>query len=349
MVTKAVRRIKDRLIRSSGQSLWVAKIFVFFGKDFDREISVAFKGRSIYRRGVAGASGCGAVYLLRRNTHRLEKALIMRPRRGVFALGYIEETVQMYQYVAGLPERDDSLVRWASDVLAEYFSVVDCDGSFVLESSGELFRQVNSRLVRSDEKPVRGRAQLAPYLSSDRGDVGVAIEAMEQLAMARRSCRWFLPGRVSREVVDRAIGVALLSPSACNRQPFRYVVLDRKSDAVGLASIVAGTKGFVENLSGVIAVVGSFDAFAGFADRHVPYIDASLATMALQFAFEAQGVGTCCINWPDREGQDRNGSAYLGLKDSERILMLIAYGNPDPEGMVPFSHKKDIGQMRSYR
>ena len=37
------------------------------------------------------------VFLLRRNVHRLEKGLLMRPRRPVFGLKYIEELVNAYE------------------------------------------------------------------------------------------------------------------------------------------------------------------------------------------------------------------------------------------------------------
>ncbi|SVE23497.1 uncharacterized protein METZ01_LOCUS476351, partial [marine metagenome] len=37
------------------------------------------------------------VFLLRRNVHRLEKGLLMRPRRPVFGLKYIEELVNVYE------------------------------------------------------------------------------------------------------------------------------------------------------------------------------------------------------------------------------------------------------------
>ena len=33
------------------------------------------------------------MFLLRRNVHRLEKGLLMRPRRSVFGLKYIEEAL----------------------------------------------------------------------------------------------------------------------------------------------------------------------------------------------------------------------------------------------------------------
>ena len=69
------------------------------------------------------------VFLLRRNVHRLEKGLLMRPRRPVFGLKYIEELVNVYERLVSKDlENDESIVDqliWARDVLTKYFSVVE--------------------------------------------------------------------------------------------------------------------------------------------------------------------------------------------------------------------------------
>jgi len=38
----------------------------------------------------------------------------------------------------------------------------------------------------------------------------------------------------------------------------------------------------------------------------------------------------------------------LSLAVDDRPVMLIALGYPDPEGMVPFSQKKSLDELRSY-
>ena len=65
-------------------------------------------------------------YTLRRNTHRLEKEIISRPRRDVFATDYIGETVE--HFVAGARRCDGhfepaSELAWSRDVLVEYFAI----------------------------------------------------------------------------------------------------------------------------------------------------------------------------------------------------------------------------------
>ena len=65
---------------------------------------------------------------LRRNIHRLEKGLTMRPRRDVFARDYITETIEFYENAVeqlrltpGTMEQSE--MDWAHDVLTEYFRV----------------------------------------------------------------------------------------------------------------------------------------------------------------------------------------------------------------------------------
>ena len=38
----------------------------------------------------------------------------------------------------------------------------------------------------------------------------------------------------------------------------------------------------------------------------------------------------------------------LGLSGDERAVMCLAVGYPDPEGLVAYSQKKPLGQLRRY-
>ena len=66
------------------------------------------------------------------------------------------------------------------------------------------------------------------------------------------------------------------------------------------------------------------------------------------FALEAQGLGSCCLNWPDLERQERRMDTLLRLEPDERVIMLVALGYPDPEGLVAYSQKKPLDELRSY-
>ena len=68
--------------------------FAWFNRAFRREQTAVLAGRLQYQHHLRHAKKSSA--LLRRNIHRLEKGLIMRPRRAVFAEDYILETVRSY-------------------------------------------------------------------------------------------------------------------------------------------------------------------------------------------------------------------------------------------------------------
>lgn len=281
--------------------------------------------------------------LLRRNVHRLEKGLIMRPRRPAFAETYITETVNAYCLSAEQgSDREDSNtdeINWAYDVLTAYFDAVDAT-SPVIEQARKDFSDAPSRLTRDGKRK--------PYCRDLSKAPPVAYDDLLALSKLRRSVRWYKQKRVPRELVDRAVKVAAFSPSACNRQPFHFRIYDDREKIKEVASIPMGTAGFNHNFPGLVVVVGRLDAYFDERDRHVIYIDASLASMSLIYALEAQGISSCAINWPDIGVLEKKISEELNLKPYERVIMLISYGYPDPEGMVPYSQKKPLEQLRSY-
>ena len=44
----------------------------------------------------------------------------------------------------------------------------------------------------------------------------------------------------------------------------------------------------------------------------------------------------------------RTAARALSLEPDERVVMLVAYGYPDPDGMVPFSAKTPLDVVRRF-
>jgi nitroreductase len=70
--------------------------------------------------------------------------------------------------------------------------------------------------------------------------------------------------------------------------------------------------------------------------------------MSFLFALETLGLSSCVINTPGTEGSEQRLSDELGLASYERPVMLIALGYPDPAGLVPYSQKKHLDDIRRY-
>jgi nitroreductase len=109
-----------------------------------------------------------------------------------------------------------------------------------------------------------------------------------------------------------------------------------------------GTRGFSDNFPAIVVVVGRQRAYANHRDRHIIYIDGSLAAMSFIYALETMGLSSCAINWPDMEPQESAMTRLLGLEPDERVIMLIAVGYADPEGLIPYSQKLGLDRVRSY-
>jgi len=310
---------------------------------FGGEMGAVVAGRIRYE--LASDSGAGNRYLLRRNVHRLEKALIMRPRRGSFATGYVGETTAQYRRLAAsVPEpAADRDLLWARDVLTAYFAVVEVPE--VAEARERFDRvQLGDQAELGEADPV---AALAPF-SRDLSRRPVSFDALSELVRSRRSTRWFLDKPVDRAAVDAAVELAAQAPTACNRQPYTFVLLDDSPLRQQVAELPLGTAGWAQNVPTLAVVVGHLDAYYSERDRHAIYIDSSLAVMQFVLGCEAQGLATCCINWPDIPELEARMRDLLHLDTSDRVVMLVAVGHPDPDGLVPFSQKRGLDTIRSY-
>lgn len=322
---------------------FIVVYYTFFSRVFHREMHSLGYGLMSYHRDLKTSNT--NLYLLRRNTHRLEKGLLMRPRRPVFALGYIQETMNAYVFMCkktaqGENEHLDT-VKWAHDVLTAYFNAVPAE-------KNELVDQLRKRFEATEYSESISDESFSPYLRKDQKLADITPDQFYQLCQQRRSVRWYQDKVVPRGLIDQAIMSASLSPSACNRQPFRFQIFDDPGLVQEISALPMGTKGFNHNFPAIVAVIGDQSAYYNERDRHVIYIDGSLASMTFMLSLETLGLSSCPINWPDVEHLESKLTRKLNLSPEERTIMFISVGYPDPEGMIAFSQKKNLDQIRKY-
>lgn len=341
----AVRKTYEGVTRATlavgGSSRVGATAYSLLGfVTFNREQWSVLAGRRAYYRNLDRARTTHVE--LRRNVHRLEKGILMRPRRDVFARDYVLETVEFYENAVGggadAPAIDPGELAWARDVLAEYFALVS-PGDPLVDRARARFDQV--RAVDTD-----GTAR--PYAQGSIVPSGVTYEQFLALAQQRRSVRWFTDEPVDRDTIDLAITAARQAPTACNRLPYEFEVFDDPEQVRTVSAIPFGAAGYAHQIPTLVVVKGRLDSYFSPRDRHVPYIDASLAAMSFMFALETLGLSSSVINWPDFEPLERKMAKTLGLAPYERVIMLIAVGHADPTALVAYSQKKSLGVLRHY-
>jgi nitroreductase len=318
----------------SKSALLSSVYYCFFSRRFRREHQSVLVARVAYWNDLKKVAESTA--MLRRNIHRLEKGLIMKPRRTCFAEGYITETVLQYERYSESSFIDKLEWQWAYSVLNLYFDVVE-----KTKTIKDAYIKFSSIMILH---PIVDK-QLVPYEHQEIETSGVDIEAFSKLCRQRRSVRWFLDKPVPFDLIRQAVNVASQAPSACNRQPFNFYISKSVKEARELGSIPMGTSGFSQNFQSTVVVLGDLSAYPYERDRHVIYIDASLAVMQLMLALETLGLSSCVINWPDVEILEEKMERALNLKKSQRPIMLVTIGYAEAEGMIPFSHKKSYDKL----
>jgi nitroreductase len=171
------------------------------------------------------------------------------------------------------------------------------------------------------------------------------------LAAARRSIRKYKTVPVEREKLDLCLEAARLAPSACNAQPYKFVVLEdpavrEKFCASAFAGVYAACKfaAVAPALVLVVSETGKFSAWLGnqIQDTNFRLMDIGIA--AEHFVLEAseQGLGTCWIGWFNA----RAGAKAIGLGSGRKIEVLLAVGYPD-EAPAP-RPRRSAAEFSSY-
>ena len=147
----------------------------------------------------------------------------------------------------------------------------------------------------------------------------------------RRSIRKFKPDPLPEGHLEKVLEAARLAPSAGNRQPWRFVVVEDYSTRVKLAEL-ADHQTFVGTAPVVIAVFGDpDDSPAGYRqDPMVAYKqDPMIAVEHMCLAAVELGLGTCWIG-PASPNYDVEAIKTL-LRVPERMYMtcLLPLGYPD--------------------
>lgn len=336
-IIKKFRITSDRLDSISSNLLLIEIYYLFFNRSFRREKQSVLKGIVSFQK-----KSNGDIYnqsLLTRNIHRIEKGLIMKNTKNIFALDYIEETIKEYKKIKG-HTNEIVYFKWYTDVLEKYFSVVDGNHPIIHKLYNE-FKE-NKIEFNTDSSSIKSIPRKKQNLSN------IDFEEFYKLNMQRRSVRWFEDIKVPRELIDKALLVARQAPSACNRQPFMYNIIDDPNLLKEVVKLPPGISGFTDNIKSLVVLIGNLDSYFSERDRHLIYIDASLSAMSFILALETLGLSSVCINWPDIEELDIEMSKLLKLSTHQRVIMCIAVGYYDNSGLVPFSEKKSLNELRKY-
>lgn len=177
--------------------------------------------------------------------------------------------------------------------------------------------------------------------------------ALLELLKQRKSVRDFVDRPVAREEIMMCLEAARLAPSACNSQPWKFIVVNERPLKLKLGEAAFGgiyaMNSFAKTAPVIVAVVSEksrFSARIGGMFRGTKYylIDIGVAIEHFVLQAEELGIGTCWIGWFDEKAV----KSVLGVPPGKKIDILIALGYFDREKTPPGHDREPIGKIASF-
>ncbi len=178
-----------------------------------------------------------------------------------------------------------------------------------------------------------------------------ALDFLE-LARKRQSVRSYRIQPVEDEILHRCIEAARLAPSACNSQPWKFIVVTdtglRHKVADATSNRILPLNHFTKEAPVLVVVVREKPNFTSrmgeiIKDKTFTLIDLGIATIHFCLQAAAEGLGTCILGWFDESRVKK----LLKIPRSKRAELIITVGYPKSD-KIRDKKRKDFQEIVSF-
>jgi nitroreductase len=170
---------------------------------------------------------------------------------------------------------------------------------------------------------------------------------MLELIHSRQSERKYTSKPVEQDKLDRILEAGRMAPSACNGQPWKFVVVTDRKLIVELADAatekLSGMNKFSSQAAAIIAIVrenSNLSSRIGGAVKRKDYsyydIGMAIENICLQAA--AEDIGSCIIGWFD----ESRVKTLLHIPRLKRVALLITLGYSEEEKRIKKRKEKEV-------
>jgi nitroreductase len=148
---------------------------------------------------------------------------------------------------------------------------------------------------------------------------------------SRQSDRKYSDKPVEKEKLERIIEAGRMAPSACNAQPWKFIVVTDPELVLKVADAASakliGMNSFVAQAPVILVIVRekpnmSSKVGATIKNKDYSLIDIGIATENICLQAKAEGIGSCIIGWFD----ERQIRKLLEIPKSKRVELIITLG-----------------------
>ena len=155
--------------------------------------------------------------------------------------------------------------------------------------------------------------------------------------LSRRSVRKYDPNkRLTKEQILELIRAASYAPSAHNKQPWHFLVIEDKEVLAGFRSFQPWTT-FAKDASCAIIICADMEEsfHREKEDWNFAQIDGSLAAQNLLLACHAKGLGACFCGAAPMPSVINTLREKFNMPETMLPISIVTVGYPDEEPRVP--------------
>jgi len=167
-----------------------------------------------------------------------------------------------------------------------------------------------------------------------------------EILVQRQSVRGYSDCPVEPEKLARCLEAARMAPSACNAQPWKFIVVNDpqlKNQVAGYTNsgALVPMNHFTRQAPLLVVIVRespNLTSRIGTVLKDKPYTLMDIGIVALQFCLQAtvEGLGSCILGWFN----EKKVKELLHIPKSKRAELIITLGYPSSQTLRPKIRKK---------
>ena len=173
-----------------------------------------------------------------------------------------------------------------------------------------------------------------------------------ELVQKRKSTRKYSDKPIPDEVLEKCMEAARLAPSACNSQPWKFIIVKATQLKERIVrecfNGVYAINSFVKKANVLVVVVrqkSNYKSQLGGKIRNVDFslIDIGISCDHLTLQAEELGLGSCWIGW----FKEKSLKKILDISKNDKVDILISLGYPEEEYQKR-KKRKPLDETREY-
>ena len=266
--------------------------------------------------------------------HAIEKGLCLEKPRLGFGIPKIQELFSLTERYIALKAEDTFCLYMVRDAVSAYLKFHKENGF----SNADIL-DIQNKLEKLKTQLKDDNDTYGGFLTLNRQDLDFSVEDIEKCFKTRHSVREFTGEKVSPEEIEKAIALAQLCPSACNRQCARVYSVSRQKFLEDMDTDLQGIGGFAEDADRFLLVTAKQSAY-GISERNQYIVSAGIFAGYLALTLHAYHIAACTVQRSVTYDLRWDNFRRLNhIPEDEQIVVMFAIGKYKESTKVPVSKR----------